>query len=405
MNSFLVRRAALVALLLTFAALFFLSFALAAPNEQGLSCATAPVSADPTPTVCISRVVVIFNGISPDNQFTVSWRTLKNETGQVKLASGETFDDTRGASYQGKTHYIVVSNRDAKKNYSFDIVSGGKTYTNDNAHWTGHTGPAVQPTTPYIVFGRVSNPDGSDADGAIVYAQIRDGDNQGTQSRSAWLSGLIVVADGGNFFNLNLDEARTQSNGQKYTYNPDGDRVFVIAVGAQGTASKAFKISELHPPAPPPSLILSSSGAGSAATATATQLPPTNTPTASPTSSLTPTPVSPTPSQTHTPLAPSPTLETLTETASAEPPAVEPTSTLEPADATRIAQELPPTGIAEPAGEEVEPPRTRIFGGVPTVVPPQQNSNNWILVALAAVLIIGAALLGLAAFFVTRNKN
>lgn len=403
MNSFLLQRAMWVALLLPFAVLLCFSVAFAAPTEQGLSCAAAPVSADPSPTVCISRVLVTFNGVSPDNQFVVSWRTQKNETGQVQLASGETFDDTRGASYQGKTHYVVVSNLDAKENYTFDIISGGKTYTNNNAHWTVRSGAAIQPATPYIVFGRVSNPDGTDADGALVYAQIRDGDNQGTQERSAWLSALIVVADGGNFFNVNLDEARTE-RGQKYAYNPDGDRIFIFAVGPRGTASKAFKISDLHPPAPPPSLTLSSSGTGSAATATATQLPSTDTPTLSPTSTFTPTSVSPTPTQTDTRIPPSPSPGALTETASPESPAAASTATLEPGEATRVAQEFPSTDIAAPAGEEVEPQRTRIFGGVPTVVPPQQNNNNWVLVAFAAVLIVGAALLGLAALFVTRKS-
>lgn len=401
-HSLLVSRALGVALLLPFAALLCFSAALAAPPEQGLSCANAPISADPSSTVCISRVVAAFNGVSPDNQFIVSWRTQKNETGQVKLASGETFDDTRGASYQAKTHYVVVSNLDAKKNYIFDIVSGGSTYTNNNAHWTVRTGPAIQPATPYIVFGRVSNPDGSDADGALVYAQIRDADNQGTQGRSTWLSGLIVVADGGNFFNVNLDQARTE-RGQKYAYDPEGDRIFIFAVGPRGAASKAFKISDLHPPAPPPSLILGDSGAGSAATATATELAPTNTPTSTPTLTSTPTTVSPTPTQTHTSVPHSPTAESLTQTASSESPAVVSTATLEPAAATRVAREFPSTDIAAPAGDEVEPQRTRIFGGVPTVVPPQQSSNNGVLVAFAVVLIVGAALLGLAAFFVTRK--
>ena len=51
----------------------------------------------------------------------------------------------------------------------------------------------------------------SDADHTIVYAQIRDGDDQGSQGRSSWLSGLIVVADGGNFFNIDLDNARANN--------------------------------------------------------------------------------------------------------------------------------------------------------------------------------------------------
>lgn len=404
MNSFSFWRAVLFALLLTSAAILLLSVSLAAPTAQGLACATAPAGADPTPTVCLSNVVVVFNGVSPANQFVVSWRTLKNEKGQVKLANGVTYEDVRGADYQGKTHYVVVSNLDARTEYSFDIISGGKTYNNADAHWNLRTGPAIQPDTPYVIYGRVSNPDGSEADGALVYAQVRDGDDQGTQGRSAWLASVIVVADGGNFFNLDLDPARTNNNVQEYAFNPDGDRVLIVASGAQGTASKSFKINELHPPAAPPSLILGSSGTGSAVTATATQIPPTPTPTLSSTPTATHTPISPTPSQTHTLVPPTATPAPVTETAQAQATeSIEQVTQTQEAAATETAQPQF-TPVAFPAGDEVEPQRTRIFGGVPTVVPPEQNNDNPILVILAIVLIVGAILLGLAAFFVTRNK-
>lgn len=398
------RRVALVAVLLTGMAFLSLLFALDAPAADGIACANAPVGADPTPTVCISHVAVVFNGASPDNQFVVSWRTPKSESGQVKLASGETYPDVRGADYQGKTHYVVVDNLDARTTYTFDILSGDKTYTNNNAHWSVRVGPAIQPVNPYIVVGRVSNPDGSDADGAIVYAQVRDADDKGTQGRSAWLSGLIVVADGGNYFNINLEQARTTNNIQKYTFDPEHDRVYIFAVSPQGSASKAFPISDLHPPQAPPSLILNSNGAGSAVTATATLIPPTMTLTFTPTAIATATPVSPTPSPTSTDAPPSPT-EVFTATPDA-------TATLDVSDPTviavqetRLASEPQTTRAAEPAGNEIEPRRTRVYGGVPTVIPPQDNNGSATLVIFAIVLIVGAVLLGLAGFFITRTKS
>jgi hypothetical protein len=405
LNAFLIRRTALLALVLTLAALYFLSTTLAAPAEQGLVCATAPVSADPSPTVCLSNLVVVFDGVSPDNQFVISWRSVRNESGQVKLSSGETFDDVRGADYQGTTHYVVVSNIDAKTNYTLDVISGGKTFTNNNAHWNIRAGPAIPLGTPYVIFGRVSNPDGSDADGALVYAQIRNSDNQGTQGRSAWLSALVVVPDGGNFFNINLSAARTSNNVQHYAFSPDGDRVLIIASGPQGTVSKAFPISALHPPAPPPSLILGSSGTGVVATATATELPPTDTPTLSPTPTATETPFSPTPSETPSPLPPTETPELATETAQAEATQEQEQATREIETAETETVEPQTTNVALPAGDEVEAQPTRVFGGVPTVTPPEQSSSNLILVFFAFVLIVGAGLLGLAAFFLARNKT
>lgn len=403
MTTLSVRRTALAAFALTLTALFFLLVPLAAPAADPLGCATAPAAADPTPTVCLTNVIVVFDGTSPNNQFVVSWRTLQDEKGQVVLSDGTTYNDVRGTDYKGKTHYVVVSNLDARTNYTLDIVSGGKTYDKNNVHWAVRTGPPIQPGTPYTIVGRVSNPDGSEADGALVYAQLRDGDDLGTQGRSAWLSAVVVVPDGGNFFNLNVEQARTANNVQKYAFNPNGDRVFILASGEQGTASQGFNLTDLHPPAPPPSLILGGSNTGSAVTATATQIPPTFTPTLSPSPTSTITPVSPTPSETPTTIPASETPEPFTETAQGQETQA-PAGTTQTAEATGTVVQN--TAIAMPAGQEVEPQRTRIFGGVPDVTPPPETNNNSLtLVVLAVVLIVGAALLGLAAFFVTRSKS
>ncbi|MCG3140489.1 MAG: hypothetical protein HDKAJFGB_01555 [Anaerolineae bacterium] len=404
MNTFSTRRTASFAFALALFALVLLLVPFAALAADPLPCAVAPVAADPSATVCLSNMVVVFDGVSPDNQFVVTWRTQQAEKGQVKLSDGTTYDDARGAAFKGKTHYVVVSNVDAKTNYTFDIVSGGKTFSQNNAHWTIRTGPPLAPGAPFSIVGRVSNPDGSEADGALVYAQLRDGDKKGTAGRSTWLSALVVVPDGGNFFNLDAALARASNATQKYTFDPDGDRVLILASGEQGTAKQTFKLNELHPPAAPPSLILASDNKGSAATATPTQIPPTLTPTASPTATATVTPLSPTPSQTHTPLPASATPEPVTETAQAQ-------ATKAQADATQTAAVTETvvtenTDVAMAAGEEVEPQRTRVFGGVPNVVPPRQtNNNNLILIVLAVVLIVGAALLGLAAFFIRQSKS
>ncbi|HZQ05141.1 MAG TPA: hypothetical protein VFD70_01090 [Anaerolineae bacterium] len=401
MHSFLLRRGLVLPLVLSAAALLLLSSALAAPAEQSTACFNAPVSADPTPTVCIARVLAQINSTSPDNQFVVSWRSQKAEKGRVVLTSGETFDDVRGANYQGKTHYVAVNNLNAKTTYQFDIQSGNSTFTNNGAHWSAKLGAPVQQTTPYTIFGRVKNPDGSDADNVIVIAQVRDGDKKGTTTRSALLSALIVLADGGDFFNINLDEARIQNNGQKYIFNPDTDKVLITAIGAQGSASQVFKISDLHPPAPPPSLILNANGSGSAVTATPTILEPTITPTASPT--LTETPTLPLPTEPPEPPTDTPVP---TETATREPILELVTPTIMPAEETQIAENEVETAIALPVGDEIEPPQpTRVSRGVPNVLAPVEtnNNSNVIFIVLAVVLLVGAGLLGLAAYFVTRR--
>lgn len=395
-------RAALSFLLVVAAALLCPSAARAAPAEQSNACLNAPASADPTATVCISNMIVVFNGESDENQFYVSWRTAGSARGRIQILGGGSFDDVRGGDYRGKTHYVQVKKLKGRTNYQFDVISDGETYTNGGAHWSVRMGPALPSDTPFYVSGHVKNPDGSGADGALVFAQLRDSDNQGTDGRSGFLSALIVLADGGDFFNINLEAARTPNNSAKYIFDPDADRVFIAATGEQGTVSKQFKISDLQLPKPPPSLILNSSGTGNVATATPTLLPstPTATFTETATETATPTEVSPTP--THTP-PPTETPEPpATETPNL-PPTFESVSTPAPEQETRLAEIPEGTNAALPAGAEVEPPRTRVFGQVPTIPPPAQADNTLLFIGLGIVLIVGAVLLGLAAFFVARR--
>ena len=62
------------------------------------------------------------------------------------------------------------------------------------------------------------------------------------------------------------------------------------------------------------------------------------------------------------------------------------------------------SNIAAPAGEEIEPPVTRVSRGVPAAEPaPEPPNNTALVITLAVVLFIGAVLLGLAAFFTTRR--
>lgn len=403
MNRVHLFRRAVCAIFFVAAALVIALSAQAAPVQQANSCLNAPGAVDPTASVCISNVIVPFNGTSRENQFVVSWRTENNVPGSVKVAGSDTFDDVRGADYRGKTHYVVVSNLGAKKTYTFDLVSGGETYTNGGAHWTVKLGPAIETTIPYIVRGRVKNPDGTDAEGALVYAQVRDGDDQGTSGRSGLLSSVISTADGGDFFNINLEPARTQNNNTKFEFTPETDRVLITAIGADGKASKQFKITDLHPPKAPPSLTLGDSGTGSVATATPTRLPTeTYTPSPSPSPTDTSTLVPPTPTRTR--VRPTRSLEPLPTDTPNVPPTFQNVPTIAPDQATRLASTPNTTSVALPAGEEVELPRTRVFGAVPTIQPPPAAADNTLLfVVLAVVLFVGASLLGLAAFFVLRR--
>jgi hypothetical protein len=393
------RRKAFILALAAFVVVLVRTSALASPPTQSTSCLTAPVAPDPSPTVCVSQAVAQVDARSEKNYFYVSWRTQNPEKGQVRLAGGRTYHDVRGEDFEGRTHYVRVEGLRAKSSTQFDIVSGGETYTNGGDHWTGELGEAVEESAPYFIIGHVTNPNGNGANGALVYAQIRDGDAEGTPGRTGLLSALIVLEDGGDIFNINLGLARKQNNLQPFSFEPDSDRVFLTAIGPQGSVSEQFIISDLHPPRPPPSLMLAREGTGTVATATATIIPDTATPTLTPTLTETPT------------ATPTNTLAPPTETQRPRPtrtPEVLPTETSAPTALPTIPTGGTPTPgttiVALPAEGQFDPRGTRVFGGVPNIQPPPPAPNNTLIfIGLALVLFVGAVLLGLAAFFVARR--
>lgn len=408
--------------------LLFLIFttrpATAAPAAQNAQCFGASVAADPSATVCISRVTTLLDGTSPNNQFYVSWRTVNAEIGQVKLIGGGTFGDVRGNSFRGATHYVKVNNLAAGAAYQFDIVSGGKSYNNGGSHWSANLGPALNPTTPYNIFSRVENPDGSAAEGALVYITVRDADNVDSQGRSSLLS--AVIEEGDDTWFVDLQMARTRNNSAKFVFDPTKDEVVINVAGSAGRATATFKISDLNPPKPPPTLTLSALGTGAASTATPT-LRPTVTPTEPPataTALASETPVNTEPSATPTPRPGPPTITPFVEppleitpgAGSVDEPPQESEVATEVAETQVAGTEVPGTTIevnpAEPGGTAVagqvpEPTRTRVLrGGTATPVAVDSNpflSSNGLLSALALVLLVGAVLLGLAAFFVWRR--
>ena len=71
---------------------------------------------------------------------------------------------------------------------------------------------------------------------------------KGTTGPSALLSSLIQVADGGDLFNINLQEAVTPNFSGKYIFDPDEDRVPITAIGEQGTVGKQFRIKKRAAP-------------------------------------------------------------------------------------------------------------------------------------------------------------
>lgn len=392
--------------------------------SQASDCATAAPAADPSPTVCISQVIVTTAGVSPDNHLSISWVSSNKETGTVKsVGIDSTYGDVRGPGFSGLTHYVQVSNLPPGADYQFDIISGGNPYTNDGQHWSVNIGPALNQPAPVNIIGQVKNHDGTAATEAILYAQV-------LRVSDSAVSSLVsmnppMTADDQGVFHLSLSDARSLDSNMNFdgpfAFDQSKDKVIVTAVGAAGFASVTVPISAAKPhPGPFGVNLILGSGIVAYNTPTPTPIPPTLTatpvtPTATPTLlPLTATALAATQTATAFTLTPTltevPPLATLPRPTSTRPPppipsATVPIITIVPAGQTEVAQATLETTPDETAG----PLNTRII--YPLTETPQANSlfsgvppGGSLLAALALIAFIGAAVLGAAGIFIWRKK-
>jgi hypothetical protein len=389
------------------------------PPEQAADCTTATPSADPSPTVCVSDVIVTTQGVSPNNRFSVSWISIAPETGAVRLVGGDTFSDARGPSFSGVTHYVQVSNLQPDTSYQFDIVSGTNSYTNDGQHWEINVGPPVAPPAPDNIIGRVKKPDGvNDADEALVYAQVQRTSDSVFSSLLS-MNPPITADDGGFFHSISLSDARSVDTNSNYdgqfSYNPNKDKVVITAVGPGGFGSVTVNVNVAHPRPGGVNVNLKlGSGFVSYNTPTSTPVPPTSTPTAvTPTLTQTLLPLTATAfseTQTATAVASTPSLTPLPRPSATRRPVIVPTATepiitIVPADGTQVAEStLESTLEVSP-----EPITTRAIR--PTTPTPGTSSafaaiasSGAIFAMLALAAFVGAAILGAAALFVWKKR-
>jgi hypothetical protein len=386
-----------------------------APNQAD-DCTIAPPAADPTSTVCVSNVIVNADVESPDNHFSVSWISKSAEGGQVLVVDGDTFDDIRGPDFSGITHYVQVSNLTADTVYEFDISSGGQIYTNNGHHWALDIGPALPPASPFPIVGRVKSSSGGDATQALVYARVQQASGSATSSLLS-MSPPLTDDDQGFFHNINLSDSRSVDADSNYdgrfSFDQNRDKVVITAVGRAGFASVTVKASIARPRPGGVNVILTlGSGFVTYSTPTPTPIQPTSTPTqitpvATPTSlPLTATALAAT--ETAAVFATAPSSTQIPPSPITRAPIIPPTATaalitIVPAEGTLVAEATvqnppavtPETQITRSVRATSTPAASSALGGI--------FSNGSLFAVLAAGAFVGAALLGVGAFYVWKR--
>lgn len=133
-----------------------------------------------------------------DASFTVTWTTSAPTTGTVLISSpaknNRVYYDDRDSS--GKldkytTHYISVRDAQANTNYSIKILSNGRQYTNKSKPYEVRTPDNLPPNSNALepAYGTIKTPDGSPAEGALVYLKFDGGQELSalTKSSGLWL--------------------------------------------------------------------------------------------------------------------------------------------------------------------------------------------------------------------------
>lgn len=159
------------------------------------------------------------------DRFTVIWQTEKPEVGEVYLlkadgTSGHYFD-RRGIAYKGRTHYVTIRGLRPETEYMFFLKQGGRRYlakTGPDLLFSGNIQPA----------GKISNPNGSPAVGAIVEVQVA-----GLGGMSAPLATLV---DAMGLWLIDLSNARDARDMGIYRFEGN-EKLLLTVTGEKGSTT------------------------------------------------------------------------------------------------------------------------------------------------------------------------
>ncbi len=166
------------------------------------------------------------------DRFTVIWQTKKPEVAELYLikADGTTgrYFDNRGIAYKGKTHYVTIRGLRPDTEYMYFLKQGGRRYL-------ASTGPDILFPGNIQPAGKISNPNGSPAVGAIVQVQVA-----GLNGMSAPLATLV---DSMGFWLVDLTNARNARDMGIYRFGGD-EKLLLTVIGEKGEATAIVPVMD-----------------------------------------------------------------------------------------------------------------------------------------------------------------
>lgn len=151
------------------------------------------------------------------NSFTISWITSTPATGVVRYGENsqtdfvarDIRDNLTGELGQYQTHWVAVTGLNPNSSYSFKIISQGHVFDNKLGPYMLKTAPLLPDRDKSVnqISGRVVKPDGSPADGALIYL------------RSNGLSTLSTIVEPTGNWMIDQNLGRTLDLSNYYPFN------------------------------------------------------------------------------------------------------------------------------------------------------------------------------------------
>lgn len=180
------------------------------------------------------------------NTYSLSWTTDTPMTGYVKysedpakinLPAGDVRDQISGTSQNYTNHYANITGLSPNKTYYFLIGSGSQTYNDNGKPYQVRTLTAASLPAEEVASGKITNPDASPVNGAIVFLDI-----DGAETLST-----ITKNDG--TWRLNISNARSK-DGKALSIDPKTTTISLfVQAGSSGTAT-AITNTEKSKPVP-----------------------------------------------------------------------------------------------------------------------------------------------------------